>query len=281
MACLVEGGTTLAPALDALDAALCTHILERLPPRALLCLHATNARMRQMTKLRRTACAQARWRLRAQARAAQARLQARAAFLACTCGLQAVPTPAESVQQILHALATSPDGLRDLSAATHKAMDSVSEQTRFAPAQLARLRQDMFNTAALVCLLAWRTQRRERAHEARVAATGNGAGAQQEGYAEQRGEQEQQLEERSTQTDHGASLRDMSELLASFSALATTENVSMRPCAASLALLNHYLQLEVVVWNMAAAALEQEGQEQGAEPAAAAAAVVLAGQPQQ
>jgi hypothetical protein len=45
------------------------------------------------------------------------------------CSLERVPSRSETLQQLIKALSASPDGLRDLSAATHKAMDAMGAQT--------------------------------------------------------------------------------------------------------------------------------------------------------
>jgi hypothetical protein len=53
-----------------------------------------------------------------------------------------------------------------------------------------------------------------------------------------------------TETEGWASLRDLHELVQGLTGLATADNVSVRPCAASLALLLHYVRQEAAAWNV-------------------------------
>lgn len=83
-------------------------------------------------------------------------------FVKQECKLEIIGEHLALQEKILQQLQVSPDGIRDLAAATQQALAAVTGQTSVPPAHLQSVQQDLVRMANFVCLLAWRLHLRNR-----------------------------------------------------------------------------------------------------------------------
>ncbi|KAF8071002.1 TBC2 [Scenedesmus sp. PABB004] len=231
-------------------------VLARLEPADIASLSLASRDAGAAAGTARRGIARARLGLRARLRAARGVLAHREHFLRAEASAATAPRAA-AARSVLELVQRSPDGTRDLAAAVHAALSSVTHQRVVPPASLRVVQDDLARLASYVCLLAWRTRMRNRTR-----AEGRQQLQQQEpGAAQQAAPVEprlprapaptQEVAHAAVQTELGASLRDVHELVAGLAErLALAANVHARPCTATVNLLAHHLERQLAAWNL-------------------------------